>query len=108
MKNKLKYGQTNLILIEIEGCFDFDASYSSARHSVWRQARGEIMGYRSIIDIPSIKRIACMLLFCLWICVLPIFCLFFAFLAKPSQNAKSTGVTALLRYLKKKVTNRVE
>ena len=32
-------------------CFDFDASYSSARHSVWRQARGEIIGYRSIIDI---------------------------------------------------------
>ena len=32
--------------------FDFDASSSCARHSVWREARGEIRGYRSLIDIP--------------------------------------------------------
>ena len=52
MKNKLKYGQLKLILIVIEGCFDFDASYFSARYSVWCQAKGEIIGNRSIIDAP--------------------------------------------------------
>ena len=84
----------------IEGCFDFDASYSSARHSVWCQARGEIVGNQSIIDIPLPSNES-----------LVKYCFVFGFIysslnqAKTKKKYRSNGVTPILE---KKVTSRVE